>query len=288
MMNHHNHGHTLKHKSNFRVNLVELALYQAQQMKYEAHHYAQNVTVEGKKLKAVYDACLKLYDNTIYHLNRTVIGLAPKRPHGSPSRCSSLDAQTWLSTALTNIQTCKNGAKDLKLDVPELSNTNSICYNVSKMISNGLAINAAFLSKPERQDLIMGENSNNNDDVEKHGFPKWFSRNERKLVTVSATKIKANLVVAKDGSGHFKTVQAAIDAAAKRKYKTRFVIRVKKGVYNENIEVDKSNGNIMLIGAGLKYTVITSSKGTSDGITTYGTATAGMLLIFLFYYYLWS
>ncbi|KAI9081574.1 hypothetical protein K1719_036460 [Acacia pycnantha] len=276
MMSQNHHGHTLKHKSNFRVKLVQLALNQAQQMKYEAHDYTQNG--EAQKLKAVFGDCLKLYDNTIFHLNRTLVGLGSK--HGDRDnhhRCSNLDAQTWLSTALTNIQTCKNGAKDLNLSVPLFTETKTFCYNVTKMISNSLAISAAFLTRPEREELVMSESNNNDDDVdEEHRYPRWFSRQERKLVTVSASKIKANLVVAKDGSGHFKTVQAAIDAAAKRKYKTRFVIRVKKGVYNENIEVDKTNSDIMLIGDGLRYTVITSSKSTSDGLTTYSTATAGI------------
>jgi pectinesterase len=47
---------------------------------------------------------------------------------------------------------------------------------------------------------------------------------ERKLLQ-SKSPVKYNLVVAKDGSGQYKTVQAALNAAAKRKYKTRFVIR---------------------------------------------------------------
>ncbi|MCI34258.1 putative pectinesterase/pectinesterase inhibitor 33-like, partial [Trifolium medium] len=50
-------------------------------------------------------------------------------------------------------------------------------------------------------------------------FPSWFSRQEKKLLQTNSS-IRFNLVVAKDGSGHFKTVQAALDAAAKRKYKT--------------------------------------------------------------------
>lgn len=82
-------------------------------------------------------------------------------------------------------------------------------------------------------------------------------------------------MVAKDGTGHFRTVQEAINAAARRRSKTRFVIRVKRGVYRENIEVDKTNDNIMLVGDGLKYTKITSARSVGDGITTYSSATAG-------------
>lgn len=89
--------------------------------------------------------------------------------------------------------------------------------------------------------------------------------------------VKANLVVAKDGSGNFKTVQAALDASAKRKYKTRFVIHIKKGVYRENIEVAVHNDNIMLVGDGMQNTIITSSRSVQGGYTTYSSATAGEL-----------
>lgn len=268
-MSHNHHGQRLKHKSKFRVKLVQLALDQAKYMKYNAPGgrvgYEENG--DSEKLKAVYGDCFKLYDNTIFYLNQTLLGLRSKRRRG----CSAMDAQTWLSAALTNIQTCKNGAKDLKLRVPQFTESNTECYNVSKMISNSLAINAAFLTRSEKRELYSNAMEN-----EGHGFPRWVSRKERKLVTVTAAKIKANLVVAKDGTGHFRTVQAAIDAAAKRRYKTRFVIRVKRGVYKENIEVDKTNENIMLIGDGMRQTVITGSKSVSDAITTYSSATAGI------------
>jgi pectinesterase len=96
-------------------------------------------------------------------------------------------------------------------------------------------------------------------------------------------------VVAKDGSGHYKTVQAALDAASKRKFKTRFVIHVKKGVYKENIEVAVHNDNIMLVGEGMQNTIITSSRSVQGGFTTYSSATAGELfsiffIFFMFFY----
>ena len=99
---------------------------------------------------------------------------------------------------------------------------------------------------------------------------------ERKLLQ-SKSSVKFNLVVAKDGSGQYKTVQAALNVAAKRNYKTRFVIHVKKGVYKENIEVAVHNDNIMLIGDGMQNTIITSSRSVQGGYTTYSSATAGEL-----------
>ncbi|KAL7214450.1 hypothetical protein ACSBR1_026791 [Camellia fascicularis] len=47
--------------------------------------------------KNAWSDCLKLYESTILQLNNT---LDPN------TKCSDFDAQTWLSTALTNLETC--------------------------------------------------------------------------------------------------------------------------------------------------------------------------------------
>ncbi|KAI5411333.1 pectinesterase [Lathyrus oleraceus] len=242
-----NNHFKIKHRVEFRRMLVQLALEQSLIMQKESQ---QNSSVEHKN---VHGDCSKLFENTIFHLNRTLEGL-----NDANKICSPNDAQTWLTTSLTNIETCKNGALELNAH----QDFNFIVQNnVIEMIRNTLAINMYFL----RHKKETGEGS----------FPSWFSKHERNLLQ-STSSLKFNLVVAKDGSGHFKTVQAALDTAAKRKYKTRFVIHVKKGVYRENIEVDVHNDNIMLVGDGMQNTIITSSRSVQGGFTTYSSATAGI------------
>lgn len=51
---------------------------------------------------------------------------------------------------------------------------------------------------------------------------------------------RANLIVAKDGTGNFKTITEAINAAPEQNEKT-FIILVKNGTYNEKLFVIKSN-----------------------------------------------
>lgn len=242
----------VKHKTDFRKILVGLALERALNVKRHALQFGQNC--ENEQQKAAWTDCLKLYDNTVLQLNRTLQGL------GNNWSCTNFDAQTWLSTALTNIETCRDGSVELK--VWDFIHPIAYNNNVSELISNGLAINSELLGKRD---------NSNTQAVGK--FPSWVSKHERKLLLSS--KIKAHLVVAKDGSGHFRTVQAAIDAAAKRRRSTRFVIYVKKGVYFENIDVGNNNNNIMLVGDGAKNTIITASRSVSAGYTTYNSATAG-------------
>jgi pectinesterase len=81
-------------------------------------------------------------------------------------------------------------------------------------------------------------------------------------------------VVAKDGSGNFTTVGAALDAAPSESA-GRHVIYVKRGVYAETVEVKKKKWNVMLVGDGMGATVITGRLNYVDGCSTFRTATVG-------------
>lgn len=257
---HSRHRFAVKHKTEFRKVVVQIALEKALNVQRHALQFGQNC--KNKQQKAAWNDCSKLYNDTVSQLNRTLEGL------GKNWECTDFDAQTWLSTALTNIATCRAGSLELNVwdfILPIASNN-----NVSELISNALAINSQLLDlKKENQN--QNQNHTDNDDLGK--FPTWVSYRERKLL--QASSVKANLIVAKDGSGRFRTVQAAIDAAARRRRSSRFVIYIKKGIYWENIEVGNNNNNIMLIGDGIKNTIITARRSVSGGSTTYNSATAG-------------
>lgn len=72
----------------------------------------------------------------------------------------------------------------------------------------------------------------------------------------SATADKYDFVVAQDGSGDFKTIQAAIDASKAFPYQ-RIRILIKKGVYNEKVIVPSCNTRLSLIGESADSTIIT-------------------------------
>ncbi|KAL0443420.1 UNVERIFIED_CONTAM: Pectinesterase 2.1 [Sesamum latifolium] len=108
--------------------------------------------------------------------------------------------------------------------------------------------------------------------VLKGKLPSWITAVDRKLLQSRANAINADLVVAKDGSGNYKTVAEAI-AAAPDKSKKRYVIYVKKGTYKENVEVGKNKKNLMIIGDGMDSTIITGDLNVVDGSTTFNSAT---------------
>ncbi|KAK9273435.1 hypothetical protein L1049_018245 [Liquidambar formosana] len=129
--------------------------------------------------------------------------------------------------------------------------------NVSKLVSNTLAINKVPYSEPSY----------------KEGFPTWVKPGDRKLLQSSSPASQANIVVAKDGSGNYKTVKEAISAASSRSGSGRYVIYVKAGVYSENVEIGNGLKNIMLVGDGIGKTIITGSRSVGGGSTTFKSAT---------------
>ncbi|KAI8006499.1 Pectinesterase 2 [Camellia lanceoleosa] len=238
------HNFVPKQKSEFRKMAMQIAMERA--LNAETHTKWLGSKCRNELEKNAWSDCLKLYESTILQLNNT---LDPN------TKCSDVDAQTWLSTALTNLETCRAGFIELGVSdfmLPLMSN------NVSKLISNTLAINNGSTEKQ----------------TYKEGFPTWVSPGNRKLLQSSSPA--ANLVVAQDGSGNYQTIQAALDVAAKRSGSGRFVIHVKSGVYKENIEIGNKMKNIMLVGDGLKNTIITGSRSVGGGSTTFNSATVAV------------
>lgn len=248
-----------KNEFEFRRMAVELALDRALTAQRHAWRWGQRC--DSHKERAAWVDCVRLYDHTIILLNQTLQGLT-----ANSSSCTDFDAQTWFSSALTNLDTCKAGSEDMNVTRflwPHFQ------FNMSDLISNVLAIN---------QGLIMKEDNYTTSTIHKD-YPSWVSHEDRRLL-LSSRKLaasKAMFIVAKDHTGHFKTIQAAIDAAARSRLKRRKVIYVRKGIYRENIYVNPYINDIMLVGEGMRNTIVTGSRSVRAGYTTYNSATAGTL-----------
>ncbi|KAJ8621454.1 hypothetical protein MRB53_029983 [Persea americana] len=103
-------------------------------------------------------------------------------------------------------------------------------------------------------------------------FPTWVMGADRKLLHSST--VAADIVVAKDGSGNYKTISEAVSASVKLRNGTkRFVIHVKAAVYSENVEITESMKNLTFIGDGIDSTIVTGSKNVHDGSSTFNSST---------------
>uniref|UniRef100_A0A0D9V6M0 Pectinesterase n=1 Tax=Leersia perrieri TaxID=77586 RepID=A0A0D9V6M0_9ORYZ len=172
------------------------------------------------------------------------------------------DARTWISAVLTDHVTCLDGLDDGTSSSPLRDSVGAHLEPLMSLASASLAV----LSAGARD--VLAEVVD--------GLPSWVPARDRTLLEVSgAGAVQANVVVAKDGSGRYKTIKEAVDAAPDGG-KSRYVIYVKKGVYKENLEVGKTKRELMIVGDGMDQTVITGSRNVVDGSTTFNSATLAL------------
>lgn len=241
---------SIKGKSDFLKLSSQLALDRCMHAQSNLHQLGPKCR-SGRE-KAAWADCVDLYEETIHRLNKTL---------DANTKCTAADVQTWLSTALTNLDTCIAGFEDFGIKdyfnvFPMMSN------NVSLLLSNTLELNKGIYNYSES--AAEGYEG---------GFPGWVRPGDRRLLQAAAPR--ANVVVAQDGSGNFRTVGAAVAAAGKRSGSGRYVIYVKQGTYRENVEIGKGLRNIMLLGDGIGRTIITGSRSVDGGSTTFKSATVG-------------
>ncbi|XP_076953076.1 pectinesterase 2-like [Bidens hawaiensis] len=118
-----------------------------------------------------------------------------------------------------------------------------ISTNLTELLLNSLAISV----------VITGSNP-----PSLHG---WNFINEHKLLNLAMNNKQPNVVVAKDGSGNFTTVQEAVNSAGQdRIWGQRYTIYVKAGVYEEQVVISKDVKFITMYGDGIGNTIITNNK----------------------------
>lgn len=191
------------------------------------------------------------------------------------------DMKTWLSGALINQDTCKEGfdgtngiVKDLVAG--SLDQVTSLVYNILSNINPTTTIP----SPPGRTGKGRGHGGRKL--ISRPKFPSWLETDDRRVLQAAANPLAADAVVAADGTGNFTNIMDAIGAAPDHSSK-RFVIYVKKGVYKEYVEISKKKWNIMMIGDGVNATVISGNRNFIDGWTTYRSATFGKFFNFIYF-----
>lgn len=187
---------------------------------------------------------------------------------------NSNDIQTWLSSALTNQQTCIESLKEnyhkMKLETKLME---SMVKNLSDSLTNSLAIYVSIKARGNGRRKLLSHNNINNDK-----FPKWVSKFEGNLLKASIEEIEISGVVDKHGNGTHKTIGEAIGSLAGE---GRKVIHIKAGTYHENLKFSTKQKNIMLVGDGKGKTVIVGDRNADEGWTTFQSATVGEHFLFI-------
>ncbi|KAF7843688.1 pectinesterase-like [Senna tora] len=224
--------------------------------------------------------CLETIDETLDELRAALADLK-LYPNKKTLRQHADDLKTLISSAITNQVTCLDGFSHDGADKKVRGALEAGQVHVERMCSNALAMiknmtdtdvanyEMSAVGKQSRRLLAAAA-------AEEGGvrWPEWMPAADRRLL--QATEVKADVVVAADGSGDFKTIAAAVEAAPQKSSK-RYVIKIKAGVYRENVEVPKKKTNIMFLGDGRTNTIITGSRNVVDGSTTFHSATVAVV-----------
>ncbi|TXG61745.1 hypothetical protein EZV62_013108 [Acer yangbiense] len=204
--------------------------------------------------------CLELVDETLDELYKTEHELQAYPTFNNESITEQADGlKILLSAAMTNQETSL---------IEGQMHVFHMCSNALAMIKNLTDTDMASEVYSSERHLDEEEN------YESREWPKWLSAGDRRLL--QATTVTPDVTVAADGSGDYRTVEAAVAAAPTRSSK-RYIIKIKAGVYRENVEVPNNKINIMFVGDGRLNTIITGSRNVVDGSTTFNSATVAVV-----------
>ncbi|GER55129.1 plant invertase/pectin methylesterase inhibitor [Striga asiatica] len=208
--------------------------------------------------------CKDLLDYAIDTLQASVSMVGDSDLHTIEDREHEL--LSWMSAVYSLQTTCRD-----QIDNPGyksavengMLNATQLTHNAVNILADMSQLLTLFNVQPKRRRLLASD-----------GYPKWFSAADRKLLARNSGAPRPNVVVAKDGSGQFKTIGQAVAAHPGAKHQGRFVIYVKAGIYNEQVIVDKSKVNLYMYGDGIDRTIVTGSKNYGkQGTKTMHTAT---------------
>ncbi|KAK9161849.1 hypothetical protein Syun_008190 [Stephania yunnanensis] len=221
--------------------------------------------------KMAFQDCQKLFDYAVDELQASMSMVGDSDLHTMDDRIVEL--KNWLSAVISYYETCLDGLEAH----PEMKSAmQNGMVNATQLTSNALAIASEISSilKSFNIDINLPNPNSRKLLAAEDGFPSWFSVADRRLLARHAAgqRVTPNVVVALDGSGQYKSINAALKAYPKN-HKGRFVIYVKAGVYRENVLIEKDLPNIFMYGDGPRKSIITGKRSNTGGYPTFQTAT---------------
>lgn len=198
---------------------IKVAISAASDELTKAFNKTSTFKFETPEDKAAFGDCKVLMEDALEELaasgshvgdNATLTALSSKTP----------DLNSWLSAVQSYQQTCIDGFREgkLKTDMKSAFNaTKEFTSNSLALISDLASLLSTFQipgspgPAPTVRHLLDTAD----------GFPTWMSHEDRRMLKASDVKLTPNVTVAKDGSGKFKTINAAL-AAMPAKYTGRY------------------------------------------------------------------
>lgn len=230
----------------------------------------KSVTLENlekdPRAKEALNSCSELANSSLRDLERSFNKFS--QLDISALNGSLADLKVWISGAMTYEQTCLDGFQNVTGEAGDkmreaLKLGMQMTTNALAMVTEIATAFAQINSKsPEQRRLLS--------------YPDWLDPTKRTLIQDAPKQFEANVIVAQDGSGKYKTINEALKDIPESSNRT-FVIQIKEGVYVEKVEILSTMTNVLLLGDGPNKTRITGKLNVIDGTTTYKSATVGKL-----------
>ncbi|XP_017240071.2 pectinesterase [Daucus carota subsp. sativus] len=197
------------------------------------------------------------------------------------------EVETLLSSILTNTQTCLDGLQETASTWNQKNGIATPLANDNKLFSVSLSLfkkgwghkiteGPSSPSEKHRAGfknsrLPLNMSSKNKAIFEKIGRRKLLQTDDGAEVV----PIRDLVIVSKDGSGNFTTINQAVAMAPNNSLASDgyFLIYVVAGVYEEYVTIPKNKKYLMMIGDGINQTVITGNHNVVDGWTTFNSPT---------------
>ncbi|KAL6330717.1 hypothetical protein AAG906_009145 [Vitis piasezkii] len=218
--------------------------------------------------KDAYEDCKVLMQNAKEELEASISQVSASNKLSSVTQ----ELNNWLSAVMSYQATCIDGFPEgpLKTNMEKtFKSAKELTSNALAIVSKVTSILSSFDLTGANRHLLAQESSGPS--LANNGLPIWMTREDRRVLKPKESNLTPNAVVAKDGSGNFTTISAAL-VAMPPKYPGRYVIYVKEGVYDETVTVERKMQNVTMYGEGSRKTIVTGNKNFVDGVRTFQTA----------------
>jgi pectinesterase inhibitor-like protein len=189
----------------------------------QAFDRADLIMSNDPRVKAAVADCKEIFRDAKDDLNRTVKGVNAKDGISK----DGYQLRIWLSAVIAHMETCIDGFPDddFKAKVKDsFTSGKELTSNALALIEKGSSILSAIKGISKRRLLEEDDDadavavaSRAEPALDKDGIPEWVPNGERRVLKGGGFKntLTPDVVVAKDGSGKFKTINEALAAMPK-------------------------------------------------------------------------
>lgn len=186
-----------------------------------AINHTSTFKFDTPQLKGAFEDCLLLLEDATAELNNSISSVAGQSL--GKLYLTTPDLNNWLSAVMSYQQTCIDGFPEgeLKSSLQKaLNNARELTSNALAIINQVSSVFSKFIQAPPaaNRSLLSHDQSS----LDKDGLPTWMTHEDRRMLKAQPAKLTPNVIVAKDGSGKFTSISAAL-AAMPPAYQGRYV-----------------------------------------------------------------